>query len=57
MNQLINKGVWIPNIEIKKYNSIFIGDWDDTLLSTSFLVSKGIFTLMFIYILLLLYIL
>ena len=39
--QLINKGVWIPNISEKKYNSIIIFDWDDTLLPTSFLNSKG----------------
>jgi hypothetical protein len=39
--QLINKGVWIPNIPEKKYNSIIIFDWDDTLLPTSFLNSKG----------------
>ena len=39
--QLINKGVWIPNIKEKKYNSIIIFDWDDTLLPTSFLNSKG----------------
>ena len=43
MSQLINKGVWIPNIQRKKYNSIIIFDWDDTLLPTSFLISKGIF--------------
>ena len=47
MNQLINKGVWMPNMERKKYNSIIIFDWDDTLLSTSFLVSKGIFSSLF----------
>ena len=44
MSQLINKGVWLPNIEKKKSNSIIIFDWDDTLLPTSFLVSKGILT-------------
>ena len=44
MSQLINKGVWMPSIEKKKYNSIIIFDWDDTLLPTSFLVSKGILT-------------
>ena len=43
MSQLIKKGVWMPNIERKKYNSIIIFDWDDTLLPTSFLISKGIF--------------
>ena len=43
MNKLINKGIWMPNNEEKKYNSIIIFDWDDTLLPTSFLVSKGIF--------------
>ena len=42
MTQLINKGVWMPNIEKKNYNSIIIFDWDDTLLPTTFLVSKGI---------------
>ena len=41
INQLINKGIWIPNIKEKKYNSIIIFDWDDTLLPTSFLNSKG----------------
>ena len=44
MSQLINKGVWMPSIDKKKYNSIIIFDWDDTLLPTSFLVSKGILT-------------
>ena len=44
MSQLINKGVWMPNIEKKKYNNIIIFDWDDTLLPTSFLVLKGILT-------------
>ena len=43
MNKLINKGIWVPNNEKKKYNSIIIFDWDDTLLPTTFLVSKGIF--------------
>ena len=43
MSQLINKGVWMPSIERKKYNSIIIFDWDDTLLPTSFLISRGIF--------------
>jgi len=43
LNKLINKGIWMPNNEEKKYNSIIIFDWDDTLLPTSFLVSKGIF--------------
>jgi FMN phosphatase YigB (HAD superfamily) len=41
ISQLINKGIWIPNIKEKKYNSIIIFDWDDTLLPTSFLNSKG----------------
>ena len=43
LNKLISKGIWAPNNEEKKYNSIIIFDWDDTLLPTSFLVSKGIF--------------
>ena len=42
MSQLINKGIWIPNNGRKRYNSIIIFDWDDTLLPTSFLISKGI---------------
>jgi len=43
MSQLINKGVWMPNNGRKKYNSIIIFDWDDTLLPTTFLNSKRIF--------------
>ena len=44
MSQLINKGIWEPNAEKKQFNSIIIFDWDDTLLPTSFLESKHIFT-------------
>ena len=44
MSQLINKGIWLPKNEKKNYNSIIIFDWDDTLLPTSFLVKKGIFS-------------
>ena len=47
MSQLINKGVWMPSVERKQFNSIIIFDWDDTLLPTSFLVSKGIFSSIF----------
>ena len=43
MCELINKGIWKKNNEKKKYNSIIIFDWDDTLLPTSFIVSKGSF--------------
>lgn len=42
MSQLINKGIWMPNIEKKSYNSIIIFDWDDTLFPTTFLISKGV---------------
>ena len=40
-SKLISKNIW----EMKKqdYNSIFIFDWDDTLLSTTFITPSGVF--------------
>ena len=40
---LITKNIWKPNISTKKFNSIIIFDWDDTLLPTSFLSPGGSF--------------
>ncbi len=34
--KLISKNIWNPNDKEKKHNSIFIFDWDDTLLPTSY---------------------
>ena len=42
---LVSKNIWKPNIPAKKSNSIFIFDWDDTLLPTSFLSPGGIFNI------------
>ena len=40
-NSLINKGIW--NNNQKKYNTLFIFDWDDTLFCTSMLSPYGYF--------------
>jgi len=39
--KLICKKVWQPNTEKKDHNSIFIFDWDDTLLCSSYLAPNG----------------
>jgi hypothetical protein len=39
--KLIFKKVWQPNEEKKDHNSIFIFDWDDTLLCSSYLAPNG----------------
>ena len=36
-----SKNILNPNMKPKQHNSIIIFDWDDTLLPTSFLVSKN----------------
>ena len=41
-SKLIYKNIWLPGVKAKKYNSLFIFDWDDTLFPTSFLVSENI---------------
>ena len=41
--KLITKKIWNPNNNEKKFNSIIIFDWDDTLLPTSFLSPGGNF--------------
>ena len=41
-SKLIYKNIWLPGAKTKKYNSLFIFDWDDTLFPTSFLVKEGI---------------
>ena len=41
--KLISKKIWQPTIKEKNHNSIFIFDWDDTLLCTSFLTPNGIY--------------
>ena len=43
ISKLISKNIWNPNNKPKKYNSIFIFDWDDTLLPTTFLTLGGVF--------------
>lgn len=45
--KLISKNVWNPNDKEKIHNSIFIFDWDDTLLPTSFLSPGGVFDIDF----------
>lgn len=40
-SKLLLKRVWIPLNDSKRHNNIIIFDWDDTLLPTSFLVSKN----------------
>ena len=41
--KLITKKIWNPINKEKKFNSLFIFDWDDTLLPTSFLSPGGYF--------------
>ena len=42
-SQLLLKKVWKPINDSKRHNSLIIFDWDDTLLPTSFLATRGIF--------------
>ena len=42
-SQLLLKKVWKPINDSKRHNSLIIFDWDDTLLPTSFLSTRGIF--------------
>ena len=39
-SQLIYKNFWNPCIKQKKFNSLFIFDWDDTLFPTTFFINK-----------------
>ena len=39
-SQLIYKNIWNPCITPKKFNSLFIFDWDDTLFPTTFFINK-----------------
>ena len=41
LTKLICKKIWTPSLKPKTHNSLIIFDWDDTLLCTSFLNSKG----------------
>ena len=41
-SKLIYKNVWMPGQKTKIHNNLFIFDWDDTLLPTSFLNKEGI---------------
>ena len=41
-SKLIYKNIWAPGTKNKKFNSLFIYDWDDTLFPTSFLVDGGL---------------
>jgi hypothetical protein len=41
--KLIVKNIWNPNKSNKSHNSLYIFDWDDTLLPTSFLTPNGVF--------------
>jgi hypothetical protein len=41
-SKLIFKNVWIPGQKPKTHNNLFIFDWDDTLLPTSFLSKEDI---------------
>ena len=41
-SKLIYKNTWSPGLKTKSHNSIFIFDWDDTLLPTSFLTNEDI---------------
>ena len=40
-SKLLLKRVWIPLNDSQRHNNLIIFDWDDTLLPTSFLVSKN----------------
>ena len=40
-SQLLLKRVWIPLNDSQRHNNLIIFDWDDTLLPTSFLLSKN----------------
>ena len=42
-SKLILTKTWQPSIKEKKYNSLIIFDWDDTLLCTSYLTPSGVF--------------
>jgi hypothetical protein len=41
-SKLIYKNLWSPGCKSKKHNSLFIFDWDDTLLPTSFILKENI---------------
>ena len=41
-SKLIYKKIWAPISKSKKYNSLFIFDWDDTLFPTSFFINEGL---------------
>lgn len=41
ISKLITKDIWQPPTKEKGYNSLFIFDWDDTLLCTSYLTPNG----------------
>ena len=41
-SKLIYKKIWTPISKSKKYNSLFIFDWDDTLFPTSFSINEGL---------------
>ena len=41
-SKLLQKRVWIPLNDSKRHNNIIIFDWDDTLLPTSYLLSKNV---------------
>jgi len=41
-SKLIYKNIWSPGCNSKKHNSLFIFDWDDTLLPTSFILKENL---------------
>lgn len=41
-SKLIYKNIWSPGCKSKKHNSLFIFDWDDTLLPTSFILKENL---------------
>ena len=41
-SKLIYKNIWSPGTKTKKFNALFIYDWDDTLFPTSFLFNEGL---------------
>ena len=43
INKLISSNAWQPLKKEKTHNTIFIYDWDDTLLCTSYLTPCGLF--------------